>query len=718
VTQVPTISETGIVRFGVFEVDRKTGELRRNGAKVKLQEQPLQVLFTLLERPGALITREELRSRLWAHDTFVDFDHSLNAAVRRLRDALGDSAENPRFVETMARRGYRFLAPVNGEPRALPAETTRHAPYVWWILGTTALVMLVVGIAVGRRMSRKETPFKTAMTERRLTANAPENLVQAGAISPDGKYLAFADAGGFYLRQIDTGETQRVRLPKGFDAKPAAWFPDGAHVVMVGVAGPNESASMWEISVMGGAPVTLSAQGRYPAVSPDGSQIAYLAGATEDSEIWVMQSDGAGSQRLVGDGKSMLGPPVWSPDGKRIAYARGCYSGGMSWMQGQLEVLDLTNRKTQVLFASAALGGTIAWTPDQRLIYSLSEPIPNQNDSNLWALPLSPTGQLQGPSVRLTREPGIACFPFVTTDGKRLSYFRRTMEPDVYVADLEGGTRLSALRRLTLDERSDYPYSWTPDNKTVIFASDRNGPFNIFKQRLDDTEPELLVRTAQDAMIPRLSPDASDILYLIAPGIGNTSTKTRLMRVPLAGGPPQEVVEAAGINNQQCGRSPSTVCLLSTVEPGKERFFRFDPLQGKTQEISQVEVQSADPHDFNWSLSPDGTKLALAKKTGSQPVPVIQIVSLVDGSKQNLPVPGWSGIGTLDWTADGKGVWAMAFTTTGSQALLNVSLQGKVKPVLEETKMSLGWAIPSADGKHIAFWKGNGNSNVWMLENF
>jgi hypothetical protein len=90
----------------------------------------------------------------------------------------------------------------------------------------------------------------------------------------------------------------------------------------------------------------------------------------------------------------------------------------------------------------------------------------------------------------------------------------------------------------------------------------------------------------------------------------------------------------------------------------------------------------------------------------------------VDGLKLDLPVPGWSGIGTLDWTADGKGVWAMAFTTTGSQALLNVSLKGTVKPVLEETKMSLGWAIPSADGKHIALWKGNGNSNVWMLENF
>src|SRR5258705_3829446 len=107
-------AETATIRFGIFEVDRGSGELRRNGVRVKLQEQPFQILLTLLERPGEVVTREELRSRLWAEDTYVDFDHSLNAAVRRLRDALADSAENPRFVETVARRGYRFLAPVNG----------------------------------------------------------------------------------------------------------------------------------------------------------------------------------------------------------------------------------------------------------------------------------------------------------------------------------------------------------------------------------------------------------------------------------------------------------------------------------------------------------------------------------------------------------------------------------------------------------------------------
>src|SRR5499427_1689971 len=103
--------------FGVFEVDLRGGELRRSGIKVKLREQPFQVLAELLERHGQVVTREELRNRLWPADTYVDFDHSLNAAIRRLRDALGDSAENPTFVETVARRGYRFLAPVSEIPK-------------------------------------------------------------------------------------------------------------------------------------------------------------------------------------------------------------------------------------------------------------------------------------------------------------------------------------------------------------------------------------------------------------------------------------------------------------------------------------------------------------------------------------------------------------------------------------------------------------------------
>ena len=122
-----------VIHFGVFEADLRAGELRRNGSKVKLQEQPFQILAMLLERPEEIVTREELRARLWSADTFVDFDHGLNSAIRRLRDALGDSAENPSFVETLGRRGYRFIAPVASrvlrERQHEPIESVAVLPF-------------------------------------------------------------------------------------------------------------------------------------------------------------------------------------------------------------------------------------------------------------------------------------------------------------------------------------------------------------------------------------------------------------------------------------------------------------------------------------------------------------------------------------------------------------------------------------------------------------
>jgi len=112
---MPTVQhnpEAQLLRFGIFEVDLAAGELRKNGIKIKLQEQPFQVLAMLLEKPGAVVGREEIRQKLWSSDTFVDFDHSLNTAVNKVREALGDSASSPRYVETLARKGYRFTAPV------------------------------------------------------------------------------------------------------------------------------------------------------------------------------------------------------------------------------------------------------------------------------------------------------------------------------------------------------------------------------------------------------------------------------------------------------------------------------------------------------------------------------------------------------------------------------------------------------------------------------
>lgn len=162
---MPESDAKKVIRFGIFEVNTQAGELRRAGLRVKLQDQPLQVLLALLKSPGNVVTREELRAKLWPADTFVDFDHGLNAAVKRLRDALGDIAENPRFIETLARRGYRFIAPVDppeAQPLPEPPRPARTAPVIrpGYLLGlagiAAAILILVVALnGVGGHWTRR-----------------------------------------------------------------------------------------------------------------------------------------------------------------------------------------------------------------------------------------------------------------------------------------------------------------------------------------------------------------------------------------------------------------------------------------------------------------------------------------------------------------------------------------------------------------------------------
>jgi len=145
-------------RFGPFELDLRSGELTSNGRRQTLPEQPLALLKALLERPGELVTRDELRHQLWPGDTFVDFEHGLNAAVKRVRDVLGDSADTPRFIETVPRRGYRFLAPVAPNEPALPEP---EPPRLRWWWGTAvALAGIVAVLAAAKLRSHPLPPMR------------------------------------------------------------------------------------------------------------------------------------------------------------------------------------------------------------------------------------------------------------------------------------------------------------------------------------------------------------------------------------------------------------------------------------------------------------------------------------------------------------------------------------------------------------------------------
>jgi len=726
-----TGTESASIRFGVFEVDPKSGELRRNGIRVKLQEQPCQILLTLLAKPGEVITRDELRARLWAEDTYVDFDHSLNAAVRRLRDALGDSAENPRFVETVARRGYRFLAPVNG---AVAAERSQVVPATvtsarrFWIPLTIGV--LLAGVALGLIIARPRRQTSAAINQRRLTASSEENPILGAAISADGKYLAFADKTGLSLRQIDSGETHSLSLPSGFAAIPSAWYPDGTHLAATWVEGPTAPPSLWQVSIMGGAPRKLIDNGQLPAVSPDGSQIAFVKGPKHAEEIWLMAGDGENPRQLVVPCHNCtVGVPAWSPDGTKIAYVVSEYT--PLWRADTSVVsFNLRTGRGETIFSSGGhqaefgreleLGPALIWTADNHLVYSVSELAPNQDDSNVWSVPLDPQGHIAGRAVRLTAAPNEVSSLSASADGKRIIYTKNYSNLGVYVSELNsGGTRLSTPQRLTLDYWRNYAFSWTADSKTILFASDRDGTFHIFKQRLDQSVPELLVGGSEETSLPRLAPDNATVVFEIWPKLGAPpGSPRRLMRISLAGGPPQQILARSDLGNVQCARSPSKLCLYDLRGPTMVSFFRFDPLTGESEELPQLRIQDASSYAYNWTLSPDGKILATGKGKILQREPNITFTSVEDGSKRTVTAQAWAGINSIDFAADGRSVWASAFTNTGKWALLNIDLQGRTKTMLEDAQMAIGWAIPSPDGKHLALWKANGGSNVWMLENF
>jgi Tol biopolymer transport system component/DNA-binding winged helix-turn-helix (wHTH) protein len=733
-------SSSRILRFSTFEVNLHTGELRERGQKVKLQEQPLQLLAALLERPGELVTREELRGKLWPADTFVDFDHSLNAAIKRLRDALGESAERPIFVETVARRGYRFIGHVEipAAPPSVPSDLngltrdTENGRISTKELSTSfsgprartgkfagavaivALASMATGWFLWRQASRSKSS-QASVTLQRLTTNATENRIFASAISPDGKYLAYSDKTGGYLRLLSTGELHPL-LPKRADVTFLGWFPDSSQL-LASWAAPPANRCLWSLSILGGNPQQMSDEGWSASVSPDGSQIVFLKGAAfgeAGQEIWSMRADGADQRKLMSFPEGGFASPVWSPDGRWIAYMK--FKHGPNNEEHWIELFNLEQGTRQVVLSEPRLDGWgFIWLPDGRLLYAMDEPPPSQNSSNFWAASIDlSTGRFAGTAARITSGDGFVVKPSVTADGKRLIFNRARPQVDVYISEFSAkGPRLSTPRRLTFDEADDLPFDWTLDNKTVLFISNRNGRDNIFRQRIDETSAEMPVRSPEEKSVGRLNPDGTQILYLVLTKPRDNSQPVRLMRAPINGGPPQMVLEAPAIVNFQCSRAPAALCAFSQLEPKEFVFSVFDPAIGKPHEVAKLQEQT---FDWNWGLSPDGTSIAAV--TFGATDNRIWLLSLTGQPTREIVVKNWYGFRSVDWAADSKGLFVASNPAGSKQSLLYVDLAGNAHPIWQVNSIWPSWAVPSRDGKYVAIPAPTVDSNVWMAEHF
>src|SRR5262249_24548723 len=194
----------------------------------------------------------------------------------------------------------------------------------------------------------------------------------------------------------------------------------------------------------------------------------------------------------------------------------------------------------------------------------------------------------------------------VTADGMRLIMVKGIGQPDVYVGDLSGnGKRLQHSRRLTFDDRDDWPDAWTPDSRAVLFASDRNGKYDIFNQALEQRNAEPLVSGQEDKLWLRLSPDNSWLFYFAFPGGFSQTKSPMLMRAQVSGGPPQFVLATQPGADFRCARLPTASCVLSETHEGQFVFYALDPLKGRGRELTV-----ALPGLNNWDLSPDGSQIA------------------------------------------------------------------------------------------------------------
>jgi len=714
---VSTNSLSRIVRFSTFEVDLQTGELRQRGQKIRLQEQPFQVLVALLERPGEVVTRDELRSKLWPADTFVDFDHSLNAAIKRLRDALGESAEKPIFIETLARRGYRFIAPVDGSSFPIVAARVRGKTLFsrHWIAATLLFLIVVILVWVAWRLPSRPTQ----VVERKLTANSSENTVSSAAVSRDGRYLAYTDSTGVYLRLIRTGETHPLPLPPNFSADLDDWFPDGSHLLVTREeqtganmspqnarqTGGTRKLSMWSISVFGGSPRQLTDDGAGGSVSPDGSHVAFQR-TDFGREEWVMRSDGTDQVKVAADQSSWVGQPRWSLDGNRIAYIRMAHTYNV--LESSIEVNEWRNPRAQTLLSDNRLGPSVYWLPNGLLIYILGDP-ENVQGASLWAVLPQQSGKILASSKRITR--GIGWINQVTgsADGKLLTFTRENTVSSVYIGALaRDGTHLVGNRRLTLDENQNLPFAWTPDSKAVLFSSNRNGTSELFKQGTDQPLAESMMTSAEELLQPRVTPDGSEILYISTPKSADLKTPSSILAIPIAGGTPRRVLQDVGIWNVQCSPLPSAVCMYSNLKGDRTETFRFDVRTGKHSDPPQ-----SDPW-CNWSLSPDGSQRAIA--CGSRKG-TIQLRSALTGETRDLTVKGWDELASIVWSVDGRSLLTISHHESDT-VLLNVALDGRVSVLLRSSNPEILGAIPSPDGRSLAIAGANTTRNVWQIENF
>jgi Tol biopolymer transport system component/DNA-binding winged helix-turn-helix (wHTH) protein len=584
-----------IARFEDFEVNLETGEVWKAGRSLKVQDQPFKVLTALLEQPGQIVTREELRQLIWPDKDFGDFDHAINLALAKLRATLGDSAEVPHLIETLPRRGYRFIAPLKDQndwpqEQTVPSPVKEHptratGKRLWLIVG--ALALLVVAVALSRMFSTNRQQSSTGGEILPLVSMAGQQYVPA--MSPDGTQVAFAEIGGphpgIYVALIG-GEKPLQLTQSATDGNPA-WSPDGRQIAFARFSDSSPQKKIYVIPALGGSErhVYTALSPQWPQCdqmswSPDGKSLIFAEAPDNNNSrarLSILSLSDLTARPLTSPNNEQFDcSPVFSPDGTKVAFARGPMGaflsdlyvqkvdgrqplrlttgnsgGNAAWTQdGKEIVFDSTfARGFQGLWRIPASGGTRqqvvtsgdAYEPSisrggNRLAYRV-----DKRWDTIWRLDLKDERHPLPPPVRLLSGRGVIWKPSYSPDGKKIAFESDRMGyEDIWLCDSDG----SNCSQLTDRHGESATARWSPNGRYLVFESVTRDYWEVGVLELPDGMPRMLTTLPDSNNGAAIwSRDGKWIYFYF----GHDGGAYQLWKMPFAGGPPVRVTTNGGV---------------------------------------------------------------------------------------------------------------------------------------------------------------------------